>query len=129
MRRAVHTAWRRLGEEVVVIDLAANMVYGLDDNGGRVWEALEEARTPAELAGVVGSDLPETDAEGAVVSFLSELAALGLVEVGEGEAATQPGSVRATPRIVWREPMQRFGGDCGLRPGQGTPCGGKPLWS
>ncbi len=119
-RRAPHTAWRRLGQEVVVIDLQSNVMYGLDDAGGCVWESLgEEGAAPSAPEGP------------AVAGFLEELAQLGLVE-GAGRAAPATpvqSPAAASPRILWREQVQRFGGSCGLRPGQGTPCGGKPVWS
>lgn len=126
-QRAPHTAWRRLGDEMVVIDLAANMVYGLDDGGGRVWEMLGEGREVAELAAAVVGD--GDAACQAVASFVAELASLGLVDGWSGQSPPPPGSAPPSPRILWRERVQRFGGNCGLRPGQGTPCGGKPVWS
>lgn len=123
LRRAAHTAWRRLGTEVVVIDLRGNVMYGLDDAGGRVWESLGEegAVSPAR----------EGPQAAAVERFLGELARLGLVEGAAGAETSlpPPPGPSPSPRILWQEAVQRFGGNCGLRPGQGTPCGGKPTWS
>jgi len=132
IRRAAHTAWRRLGEELVVIDLDANLVYGLDQPGGQVWELLGEGRGLGEIAAAIASEATEGEPLQAVERFLAELAAAGLVEgVSEPAAAAPPADPASvsSPRILWRERVQRFGGSCGLRPGQGTPCGGKPLWS
>ena len=134
VQRSAHTAWRRLGDEVVVIDLDTSMVYGLDDRGGRVWESIGEGCDVASLAAVLVGEAANGDGLGAVERFLAELAEAGLVsgEIGPtGIVGTPaaPGAAGASPRILWRERVQRFGGTCGLRPAQGTPCGGKPTWS
>lgn len=134
VHRSAHTAWRRLGDEVVVIDLDASMVYGLDDRGGRVWESIGDGCDVASLAAVLVGECKNGDGLGAVARFLAELAEAGLVSfemalVKDGARPAAPASAQASPRILWRERVQRFGGTCGLRPAQGTPCGGKPVWS
>jgi hypothetical protein len=135
IQRAAHTAWRRLGDEVVVIDLGTSMVYGLDDRGGRVWESIGEGCGMASLAEALAEEAARGDALHAVARFLAELADAGLLAARPSGAAFD-GETRAgtstdprAPRILWREKVQRFGGTCGLRPSQGTPCNGKPTWS
>jgi hypothetical protein len=82
-RRVAHLAWRAVGEETVVLDLHARVLYGLDASGGRLLAALDAPLSTAELAArlaaVAPADLPAPSAQ-ALDGFLGELVAAGLVE-------------------------------------------------
>ena len=132
--RAAHTAWRRLGDEVVVINLDVSMIYGLDDRGGRLWESIGDGCDVASLAAVLVGEAENGDGLGAVTRFLAELAAAGLVSggptlSGPGRTPKAANSSNVSPRILWREKVQRFGGNCGLRAGQSSTCTARPQMS
>ena len=75
--------------EVVILNLADGVYYGLDEVGARVWELLREPRTVAELRDVVAAeyDVDAPTAEGDLRELLEELAARRLVEVIPGDGA------------------------------------------
>jgi len=137
-RRADHVAWRALGEETVVVDLRSNWMYGLNETGGRVWEALEESVEPETLAaslGLSGSELER--ALMAIEDFLAELCSADLVEAIGTSQPTSRESARVgeasvtfvPPAILFSEEIRNFGqsfsekcfGDSGCDQGS---CGG-----
>jgi hypothetical protein len=130
--RAANTAWRVIGDETVVVNLASRRIFGLNASGGRVWEALATGADLARLAGTVGNDATP-GGDPATREFLDELTREGLV-LASGAApddgvevapeTTVAGAV--PPRVVWREELLRFGGACGKFPGGGGPCIGAP---
>ena len=72
-----------VGGEVVILNLADEVYYGLQGVGAAVWRLLQEPRTIAELrdAVVAGFDVDAATAEADLVALLEELAARRLVEV------------------------------------------------
>jgi len=125
-RRAGSCAWRELGDELVVINLKNNVMYALNASARELWRTLEQPHT--------ASSFVEGEAQPTVEGFLAELSAEGLLDISEdetpGDTLVQGGlPMPAPPKILWREPMQRFGANCGFRPGQGDPCIGDPHWS
>ena len=44
------TAWRRIEDESVVLDLKSSAYYSLNDTASVVWEALGEGLTPRQAA-------------------------------------------------------------------------------
>lgn len=125
MRRAAHTAWRRLGEETIVVDLTGRRILGLDPVGGWIWAQLDGrelstiARSVAELPGAPAEPPAVIDA------FVSSLVQLGLVEEGEplGPAPIPeaPASYER-PRVVWNEALQQAAASCGFITGQTPLC-------
>jgi len=122
-RRASHVAWRKIGNETVVLDLRAKRAFGLNEAGGALWHALVEL---PEGAGVALAS-SERDAQ----AFLAELASLGLIEaVSDG----MPGSstpllagFRCSPKVTWSDEIRAFGGSvCGKTPGGGGGCSSFP---
>jgi hypothetical protein len=115
-RRAAHAAWRRVGQEVVVVDLNGNRVFGLNTAGSVLWASLDES----------GDAVLEVSAptKGAVRAFLADLVARGLAEEVMGPsplpvtaglellAGDQP------PAIAWQEGLELFAGACNPVPGQ-----------
>ena len=42
---ASHIAWRRVDNEIVVLDLESSLYYSFNDTGARIWELLAERAT------------------------------------------------------------------------------------
>lgn len=108
-RRAPQLAYRRLGDETVVLDPRGRSIFGLNDAGGAVLDALAEPRSVATL---LGSDAkPQVSVLAADLAvFLERLVELGLLERGEeiaGPASAAPSgaTISEGPAVLWREPM------------------------
>lgn len=101
LRRAEHLAQRRLGDEVVVMDVRRGTIYGLNPAAGELLEWLKPGRELTAL----GDGAPDLRA------FLAEMLASGLVEEGSaGDAAGSPppaSLAEQTPRLLWREEAAR----------------------
>jgi hypothetical protein len=122
--RARNVAWRKIVNETIVLHISRKMMYGLNQAGGEVWEALEE---PADARRLL--EMGETTA---VRAFLADLAAEGLV-VGElppvGPGAENDVAEEAcaqNPRVEWREEVERIAGACVKFPGQSDLCNQAP---
>jgi hypothetical protein len=69
---ADHVAWRKVGDEIVVLDLKTNAYYSLNETGIVVWEGLAKKQAlPALVEAVVDQcdvspELAAKDAEGFV---------------------------------------------------------------
>ena len=80
LRRSPDTAWQRIGEEAVVMNLAGSRVLGLNPTGALVWSLLEE-RDEDGLAEAVAEQFA-IDTEAAredIRAFLDLLRERGLV--------------------------------------------------
>ena len=111
-RRVENVAWRRIGEETVIVNLGRRRMLAVNEAGGTVWEAL--ARGAAVSAGEAAPFLEDLEAEGVVER---------LAGTDEAAAALPPGGA---PGVVWREDLQHFGG-CSFVSGQGGPCDQNPF--
>ena len=124
IRRSAHVAWRRLGDETIVIDLNGKRVYCLNAGGGALWSELDRPQElPATDDGTVSDDVA------AALAFVEELRSCGLVEdAGEGsERLTTRGTpTLPPPAVVWSEPLLTFTGACGKYAGGGEPCNSYP---
>jgi hypothetical protein len=110
-RRIKNVAWRRVGDETVIVNLGRRRMLAVNEAGGAVWETL------AGGALVLG---------GNAASFLADLEAEGLVErLGEEDGTAVPIPAGGTPTVVWREGLHSFGG-CSFLPGQGDLCDQNP---
>jgi len=128
IERAQGLAWRKVGNETIVIHLGRQRIFGLDEAGGRVWEALEEGREISDLEGVVSDGVVVE----AIHRFVADLASEGLVEIEGGATIKHDDDVVVdfpSPRIEWREGIQRFAGACGLNSGASKPCNQAPFRS
>ncbi len=109
-QRVRNVAWRRVGDEMLVVNLGRRRMLALNEAGGAVWEAL--AGGGAVAAGEADPFLADLEAEGVVER----------VADGNGAAVTVPG----TPAVVWREELHHFGGSCSMLPDQSTLCDQNP---
>ncbi len=109
-QRVKNVAWRRIGDETVIVNLGRRRMLAVNEAGGAVWEAL--ARGGAVTPGEAAPFLADLEAEGVVEPLAVE---------GEGAAVTVPG----TPAVLWREELHHFGG-CSFVPDESTVCDQNP---
>jgi len=112
-KRVKNVAWRRIGEETVILNLGRRRMLAVNEAGGAVWEAL-----------VGGSPV----SPGEAAPFLADLEAEGVVErlaADEGGAAVAVPPGRA-PTVVWREELHHFGVDCSFLAGTSDLCNQNP---
>jgi hypothetical protein len=114
-QRAKNVAWRRIGEQTVIVNLGRRRMLAVNEAGGAVWEALAEGAPafPGEAA-----------------PFLADLETEGVVErLGVDEAGASPAAPPGwSPTVVWREELNHFGG-CSFVAGQGDLCNQNPNMS
>jgi hypothetical protein len=116
-RRVTHVAWRKVGEETVLVDLRTNRIFGLNEAGGALWACLDES-------GVAWSSL-ESEHSQMAQAFLAQLAAEGLVD--EEAPPVVPSS---PPAIAWQESLETFAAaGCSLQPGSSLACDQNPYSS
>lgn len=72
---------RKLGDELVILDLAGGSYFGLDAVGTRIWQLLREGKNPAEVCAVmVGEyDVSREELERDIIILLEELVARELI--------------------------------------------------
>ena len=109
-QRVKNVAWRRIGEETILVNLPRRRMLAVNGAGGAVWDAL------AAGASVAAGDAAD---------FLTDLEAEGVVEQVAAEEAGDPVPPPAggAPRVVWREHLNHLGGGCTFYPAEGDPCG------
>lgn len=76
-------AWRKVVDDMVLLDVERSVYHGLNPTGALVWEGLAEQSTVGELIDRVAQAYPEgADAAASdVPAFLGALLRAGLVEV------------------------------------------------
>jgi hypothetical protein len=85
--RTKDKAWRRAGDEVVVLDVAQSTYHAANASATELWQALETGATPAELAAVLQRryGLDDTTARRDIAVFLADLRAADLLDRADGE--------------------------------------------
>jgi len=129
VRRERSVAWRTIGDETVVVHLANKMMYGLNEPGGRVWEALAEPIAIEDLERLIPAAAEDDGrARAALRAFVAELEGEGLVvcEPHPPAPAAAPERGAAFPAVTWREEIRKFAGGCGLLTGQSGLCATAP---
>ena len=116
LKRAEGLAWRKLGDEAVVIDLKRRMMYGLNAAAFELWEALEE-----------GLDIRKTSESREVSAFIDDLLAEGLASGGQVSGTEKASESAGGPRLLWKEEVRQFAGGCGFQAGQGGICDSTPM--
>lgn len=97
IRVADDILWRWVGDEIIMTNAAADIFFGLDGAGARMWELLAENGSVEETARVLAS---EFDAESAAIradldALVKELTRRGLIEVAP---RTQPSARSSSGR-------------------------------
>lgn len=92
LRLADENVWSRLGEEVVILDLASSSYLGLDDVGAAVWGSLTEPCTVGELEARLAAvyDVDPAELSRDLRSFLTDLIDRGLVVLDEEDSQAIP---------------------------------------
>ena len=77
-----HAVARRVGDDMVILDLAGGQYLTLDPVGARIWELLGEGLTLGELSSRMLDeyDVTREQLETDIVRLVGELSAHGLVE-------------------------------------------------
>jgi hypothetical protein len=103
--RAPRLAWRRVLDELVVLDLERHMVYGLGDAAAGLFERLAQPCSLAELSGA--ADVAPSAVESR--ALLHDLAAAGLVvcEPPASSFASAAADEVASTAIRWREKLEQ----------------------
>ena len=130
-RRADHVAWRRIDTEMVLVDLVAKEMLGLDADGGEVWDLFDQARDGGGVAlAVAGASAGAVDAV-QVETFIDELVTLGLLvatsEPTKAVALCDVPQLSAPPRVLWREEVRQAAGTCAFLPGSSPLCNQAPF--
>ena len=83
------TASRIIVGEAIVLTPMNSKIYNLNETGSRIWAWLDGKPTVGELAARMQSEfkVSEEQAQADVIAFLEELAARGMVTLGEGSKA------------------------------------------
>jgi len=125
-RRTSRLAWRRIGDELVIVNLAAKEMIGLDATAGVLFERLARPSTPDTLTGLFAGS---PDGRGtAIAAFCRELTALGVLEPAAppADAGPEPAGTLAwsEPRVLWHEPLTAVVNQASPPPALGNPqCG------
>ena len=79
---------RRVGDEVIVLDLAGGEYFGLPDVGARMWECLLDGQSLQEVANIIASEyeVDQATADADVARIVAELRDRGLVAVSPSTA-------------------------------------------
>jgi hypothetical protein len=133
LRRAAHVAWRRVGDETVLIHLRNKKIYVLNPSGGFFWHGLDGARGTEEfLQNLTFQDPLPDGASGRIEAFLQDLREADLVE-GEGIREETPSSLPefplptfAPPELVWQQELRNFGQSCAFISGASAACDAVP---
>ena len=56
---AEHVAWRRVGDDVVILDLETSVYYTLNDTGTTIWERLAQGAPLDRVIETVATDYEE----------------------------------------------------------------------
>jgi hypothetical protein len=133
LRRAAHVAWRRVGDETVLIHLRNKKIFVLNPSGGFFWHGLDGARGTEEFLESLSLDdsLPD-DASGRIETFLQNLQEADLVDAqgtqDEGAASLPkfPLPTFVPPELVWQQELRNFGQSCAFISGSSPACDSIP---
>ncbi len=75
--------YKKVGDEMVLLDFERGVYYGLNPVGARVWDLLAEGKTADEIVNMLTDefDVHRTDVAGDVIALMDDLAANGLVSL------------------------------------------------
>ena len=139
LRRAAHIAWRRVGDETVLIHLKTKKIYVLNPSGGFFWHSLDGERASREFLDGLSLEEPlPGDAAQQLDVFFDQLESADLVEADAssdtfpkgptgpkgGNGYPLPGFV--PPEMVWQDQLRNFGQSCANLPAESDPCNAAP---
>jgi len=83
---------RRVGDEVIILDLNGGEYFGLPDVAGRIWELLDDGKSLLEAAGLIAAEfgVDRSTAENDLLRLVDELCGKGLlIEAPTGSVTAQ----------------------------------------
>jgi hypothetical protein len=132
LRRAAHVAWRRVGDETVLIHLRNKKIYVLNASGGFFWHGLDGARGPEDFLETFAFEdpLPE-GACGRIEAFLLNLREADLVDAGPLDETPSslpefPSPTFVPPELVWQQELRNFGQSCAFMSTSSPGCDSVP---
>ncbi len=139
LRRAAHVAWRRVGDETVLIHLKTKKIYVLNPSGGFFWHSLDGARESREFLDGLSLEEPlPGDAAKQLDGFFDQLKNTDLIEAAHASSeASSKGSQDGNeyplasfvpPEMVWEEQLRNFGQSCAKDPGEMPTCDAAPTF-
>jgi len=133
LRRAAHVAWRRVGDETVLIHLRNKKIFVLNPSGGFFWHGLDGARGTHEfLESLPLDDSPPESASTGIEAFLQHLRDADLVDAegapdeGLSSLPEYPLPTFVPPELVWQQELRNFGQSCAFIAGASDPCNAIP---
>lgn len=137
LRRAAHVAWRRMGDQTVLIHLKTKKIYVLNPSGGFFWHSLDGARESREFLDGLSLEEPlPGNATKELDVFFDQLESADLVDAAHASSdTTSKGSKGGNgyplpsfvpPEMVWEEQLRNFGQSCANIGGQSDPCTAAP---
>ena len=92
LRLAGESVWSRLGEDVVILDLASSSYLGLENVGATVWDMLAEPRSVSELETDLAAvyEVDPRDLSRDLRPFLEDLVARGLLVLDDEDVQPVP---------------------------------------
>jgi hypothetical protein len=92
LRLAGESVWSRLGEDVVILDLASSSYLGLENVGATVWDMLAEPRSVGELETDLAAvyEVDPRDLSRDLRPFLEDLVARGLLVLDDEDVQPLP---------------------------------------
>ena len=130
-------AWRRVGDETVLIHLATKRIYVLNPSGGFFWHSLDGARESREFLDGLSLEEPlPGDAAKQLDVFFDQLESADLVDAAHASSETSSKGSKGgngyplpsfvPPEMVWQELLRNFGQSCANIGGQSDPCTAAP---
>lgn len=136
LRRAAHVAWRRVGDETVLIHLKTKKIFVLNPSAGFFWHRLDGGRDGRDLLeGLTLQNPLPGDAGKQLDGFFQQLESADLVETNTGETdqplsdtSAYPLASFTAPEMVWQEQLRNFGQSCARDPGEMPTCDAAPTF-
>jgi hypothetical protein len=75
---------RQVGDEIVILDLARAIYFGLDPVGGRIWQLISEGKSLGDISDVLLSEyeVSREELQRDLARLLDELESRGLISRG-----------------------------------------------
>jgi len=142
LRRAAHVAWRRVGDETVLIHLKTKKIHVLNPSGGYFWHSLDGARESREILDGLSLEEPlPGDAAKQLDGFFDQLKDTDLIDTTHASGdASSDGAIGSRggngyplpsfvpPEMVWEEQLRNFGQSCAKDPGEMPTCDAAPTF-
>ncbi len=84
-------AWRRVADDVVVLNTTSSNYHSINPSGSALWERLAEGASVAQLTATLAASFPDAAdrAAGDVQAFLVQLDSRGLIELSPESTTTR----------------------------------------